>query len=276
MATALLGDTRGRHQRVSNAFLDGGALRTYCHRRTPARANLGRRATRCARRLAHSRCAADLPRRALDADVGLQRRALPRLAGHARAPARSYVMEHALQISFPAEFHGPGEAYAAPAYGGSTTSHASNCHPRIRAGIIHKTGAQKPRRPRSLLEYDRDRPHLRALTADHYEEAAADPCIDALRAKMTTSVATLQRDYLDLKRSIANAVSFPDGTARASKSNPHRPCRRRAEGIPLLVEKFEETSRKVVPQPRASDCSTTARAGSNPFPADLMAMRARA
>jgi 2-methylcitrate dehydratase PrpD len=85
-----------------------------------------------------------------------------------------------------------------------------------------------------------------ALTADHYEDRiAADPRIDALRAKMHASEdAEYTRDYLDPeKRSIANAVQvfFTDGTStpRVEVEYPIGHRRRRADGIPLLVEKFE-------------------------------------
>ena len=83
-----------------------------------------------------------------------------------------------------------------------------------------------------------------ALTADHYEDTiAADPRIDILRAKMSASEdPRYSRDYLDpSKRSIANAVQvfFTDGTSttRVEVEYPIGHRRRRAEGIPLLVEK---------------------------------------
>jgi 2-methylcitrate dehydratase PrpD len=84
------------------------------------------------------------------------------------------------------------------------------------------------------------------LTADHYEDSIAkDPRIDALRAK-TTCVENAQysKDYLDPnKRSIANAVQvfFKDGskTENVAVEYPVGHRRRRAEGIPLLIKKFE-------------------------------------
>jgi 2-methylcitrate dehydratase len=84
------------------------------------------------------------------------------------------------------------------------------------------------------------------LTADHYEDAVArDPRIDELRAKMTcVENPQYSKDYLDPeKRSIANAVQvfFTDGssTAKIAVEYPIGHRRRRAEGIPLLVKKFE-------------------------------------
>ena len=84
------------------------------------------------------------------------------------------------------------------------------------------------------------------LTADHYEDqAAADPRIDELRAKMTvTEDKAWSRDYLDPdKRSIANAVQvfFRDGTAstKVVVEYPIGHRRRRREGIPVLQQKAQ-------------------------------------
>ena len=84
------------------------------------------------------------------------------------------------------------------------------------------------------------------LTADHYEDAVAkDPRIDALRETMVViEDARYSRDYLDpAKRSIANAVQvfFKDHSAtdKVEVEYPIGHRRRRAEGIPLLLKKFE-------------------------------------
>ena len=84
------------------------------------------------------------------------------------------------------------------------------------------------------------------LTAEDYEDAvAADPRIDALREKMVVEENTqFSRDYLDPdKRAIGNAVQvfFRDGTAtdRIAVEYPIGHRRRRQEGMPLLVRKFE-------------------------------------
>ncbi len=84
------------------------------------------------------------------------------------------------------------------------------------------------------------------LTAAHYEdEAAADPRIDALREKMVCREdRQFSADYLDPeKRSIASAlqVFFKDGsrTEEIVVEYPLGHRRRRAEGIPALVEKFK-------------------------------------
>jgi 2-methylcitrate dehydratase len=87
---------------------------------------------------------------------------------------------------------------------------------------------------------------LGRLTAEDYEdEVARDPRIDALRAKMIVAEnAEFSRDYLDPeKRAIGNAVQvwFADGTRteRIAIDYPIGHRRRRAEGIPELVRKFE-------------------------------------
>jgi 2-methylcitrate dehydratase len=84
------------------------------------------------------------------------------------------------------------------------------------------------------------------LTADHYEDRfARDPRIDRLRDKMIViEDARYSEDYLDpKKRSIANAIQvfFKDGSAteKVAVEYPIGHRRRRAEGIPLLVRKFE-------------------------------------
>ena len=82
------------------------------------------------------------------------------------------------------------------------------------------------------------------LTAADYEDGvAADPRIDALRAKMEcVEEPTFTADYHDPeKRSIANSlkIEFADGTdLEATVAYPLGHARRRQEGIPLLVEKF--------------------------------------
>jgi 2-methylcitrate dehydratase len=84
------------------------------------------------------------------------------------------------------------------------------------------------------------------LTADDYGDAvAADPRIDALRARMTVvENPQFTRDYFDPdKRYIGNSVQvfFKDGSAseRVSIDFPIGHRKRREEGMPVLVKKFE-------------------------------------
>jgi 2-methylcitrate dehydratase len=168
-------------------------------------------------------------------------------------PYGSYVMEQVLfKISFPAEFHAQTAVECAlalhPQIGNRIdtlekidqiekiviTTHES----AIR--IIDKTGPlANPADRDHCIQYMSAIGLLKGnLTAADYEDdVAADPRIDALRAKMQcVEKAEYTKDYLDPeKRSIANAIQvfFKDG----SKSIGHR--RRRKEGIPELVKKFK-------------------------------------
>jgi 2-methylcitrate dehydratase len=98
-----------------------------------------------------------------------------------------------------------------------------------------------------------------SLTAADYEDgAASDPRIDALREAMeVTESPAFTRDYLDpAKRSIGNAVQvfFSDGssTRRVCVEYPVGHRRRRAEGVPLLLGKFESAVRGHFPAARAA------------------------
>jgi 2-methylcitrate dehydratase len=186
-----------------------------------------------------------------------QRLALPQ-------PFGSYVMEHVLfKVAYPAEFHAQTAAAAAMTLHRLVkdrldqiervvlTTHES----AIR--IISKTGPlHNPADRDHCLQYIVAVALIHGeLTADHYEdEAAADPRIDALRARMeVVEDPRYSRDYLDpAKRSIANAVQvfFKDGSAtgKVEVEYPLGHRRRRAEAIPLLIEKFRENvSRQLDP-----------------------------
>ena len=88
--------------------------------------------------------------------------------------------------------------------------------------------------------------HLRA--EDYEDERAADPRIDALRHRMhVTESSPFSKDYHDpSKRSIANAIqiTFEDGsqTELVVVEYPIGHRRRRAEGVPVLLEKFKRNA----------------------------------
>ncbi|PAU56893.1 2-methylcitrate dehydratase [Pseudomonas indica] len=168
----------------------------------------------------------------------------------------SYVMEHVLfKISFPAEFHAQTACEAARALHPSVkdrlheidriviTTHES----AIR--IISKVGPLANAADRDhCLQYMTAVPLIFGdLVAEHYEDDfhAAHPIIDELRAKMViVEDERYSREYLEAdKRSIANAVQvfFTDGSAteKVEVEYPIGHRRRRAEGIPLLEEKFK-------------------------------------
>jgi len=173
----------------------------------------------------------------------------------------SYVMENVLfKISFPAEFHAQTAVECALALHPNNidlidtlekidnidrieiTTHES----AIR--IIDKTGP---------LNNPADRDHcIQFMTAigllkgnltaqDYEDEVANDPRVDALREKMTCiEKPEYTKDYLDPdKRSIANAVQifYKDGSSseQVAVEYPIGHRRRRSEGIPELIKKFE-------------------------------------
>jgi 2-methylcitrate dehydratase len=170
-------------------------------------------------------------------------------------PFGSYVMEHVLfKISFPAEFHAQTAAEA-----------AMQLHPAVKnriedikritirtheaaIRIIDKKGPlNNPADRDHCIQYMVAVPLLfgRLTAADYEDDVASDPRIDALRDKIDCiEDKQFTRDYLDPeKRSIANAltVEFKDGKKLAETvvEYPLGHKRRRKEGMPLLVEKFE-------------------------------------
>ncbi|MBM7568315.1 bifunctional 2-methylcitrate dehydratase/aconitate hydratase [Paenibacillus sacheonensis] len=170
-------------------------------------------------------------------------------------PLGSYVMENVLfKVAYPAEFHAQTAVESAvrlhPVVSGRLDDIAriviSTHESAIR--IIDKTGPlHNPADRDHCLQYMTAVGLLHGnLTADHYEEnAAADPRIDRLRGLMkVTENAQFSRDYFDPdKRSIANGVQvfFRDGsmTEQEVTEYPIGHRRRREEGIPLLLQKFE-------------------------------------
>jgi 2-methylcitrate dehydratase len=260
VATRLFGGNRDEIvNAVSNAWLDGGALRTYRHApNTGSRKSwaAGDATSRGVRHALLARAGEMGYPSALSAkgwgfqDVLFEGKpiALERRLG-------SYVMENVLfKISFPAEFHAQTAVEAAlklhplvaPRVADVVRITIETQEPGVR--IIDKTGPlANPADRDHCLQYMVAVPLLFGrLTADDYEdEVARDPRIDALRAKMAVSEnASFSRDYLDPdKRAIGNAVQvwFADGshTERVAVDYPIGHRRRREEGIPQLVAKFE-------------------------------------
>ena len=171
-------------------------------------------------------------------------------------PFGSYVMENVLfKISFPAEFHAQTavEARDAAASAGaataSTRSSASSSRRRSRrAHHRQDRAAREPRRPRPLHPVHGGRaadlrpPHRRRLRgrgrrrsahrrAAREDAGAREPDVHAglLRLRTSAPSATPSRCSSATARARrASQVDFPIG---------HR--RRRAEGMPVLVKKFE-------------------------------------
>jgi len=242
---------------VSHAWLDGSSLRTYRHapntgsRKSWAAGDATSRAVRLA--LIAMTGEMGYPSVLSAKTWGFQDVSFKGNPVRLARPLGSHVMENVLfKISFPAEFHAQ-----------TAVECAVRLHPAVRdrlgeierveitthesaLRIIDKTGP---------LHNPADRDHciqymtavgliFGNLTADDYEDrVAADPRIDALRARMTVAEdRTYSKDYLDPgKRSIANAVQVffrgGDATDRVEVHFPIGHRRRRAEGIPLLRQK---------------------------------------
>ena len=167
----------------------------------------------------------------------------------------SYVMENVLfKISFPAEFHAQTAVEAALKLHEQVAGKIDKIE-RIEietqeAGvrIIDKTGPLANYADRDhCIQYMVAVPLIFGrLTADDYNDnVAMDPRIDALRNKMTVKEnPQFTKDYFDPgKRYIGNSVQvfFTDGskTEKVSIDYPIGHRKRRAEGIPVLVNKFE-------------------------------------
>jgi 2-methylcitrate dehydratase len=260
VVTAMLGGTKEQViNAVSNAWIDGGALRTYRH--AP---NTGSR---------KSWAAGDATSRAV-------RHALIAMSGEMGCPSAltaktwgfydvlfqgkpfsypqgfgSYVMENVLfKISFPAEFHAQ-----------TAVECAMQLHPAVKdkleqidhvvietqepgVRIIDKTGPlANPADRDHCIQYMTAIPLIfgRLTAADYEDGIASDPRVDALRSKMVVREnATFTEEYYAAdKRYIGNAVQvfYQDGTfsERAHVDYPIGHRKRRAEGIPMLVKKFE-------------------------------------
>ena len=260
VATAMLGGNKDRIiAALSNAWTDGGALRVYRHAPNtgPRKSWAAGDATSRGVRLALM---------AMQGEMGYPSALTAKQWGYYDVlfggkpfsigrPFGSYVMENVLfKISFPAEFHAQ-----------TAVECAIQLHDRVKNRLSEVTKIIITTHESALRIIDKsgplhnpaDRDHciqymtaigliFGALTADHYEEAVAkDPRIDALRAKMVcVEDPQYTKDYLDPdKRSIANAVQvfFKDGssTQNVAVEYPIGHRRRRLEGMPLLMKKFD-------------------------------------
>lgn len=260
VATRLLGGTRDQIlNAISNAWIDGGALRTYRHAPNTGSRKSWAAGDATSRAVQHAFLA-------IKGEMGYPSALSAKIWGFSDVlfkgqpirvarPFGSYVMEHVLfKISFPAEFHAQTAVEA-----------AVKLHPQIRDRldqvkeivITTQESAVRIIDKKGPLYNPADRDHclqymtaigllFGTLAADHYEDAIAkDPRIDALRSKMIVlEDPRYSREYLDpAKRSIANAVQvfFLDRTSteKVEVEYPIGHRRRRAEGIPLLVKKFK-------------------------------------
>ena len=245
---------------VSNAWIDGGALRTYRH--AP---NTGSRKSWAAGD-ATSR-AVRLCLIALSGEMGYATGLSAPKWGFSdvlfkgnpvtlRMPLDAYVMENVLfKISFPAEFHAQ-----------TAVECAMELHPHVKDRIEEIERVEMETQEPGVRIIDKkgplnnfaDRDHclqymaaigliFGELTAEHYtDEFAADARIDSLRDKMVVKEnESFTTDYHDLeKRAIGNSIQvfFKDGssTDRVEVQYPVGHRNRREEGFPLMDAKFKD------------------------------------
>ena len=167
----------------------------------------------------------------------------------------SYVMENVLfKISFPAEFHAQTAVEAAVILHDEIKDRLDEIEKIL---ISTHESAIRIISKEGKLNNPADRDHcLQYMTAigllkgnlvaeDYEDDVASDPRIDQLREKMVIEEdERYSREYLEAdKRSIANAIQiiFKDGssTKKVEVEYPIGHRRRREQGIPLLIEKFE-------------------------------------
>ena len=260
VVTHMLGGTQQQIvNALSNAFIDGGALRTYRHAPNAGPRKSWAAGDAASRGVRHALMAVaeeeGYPSALTAKTWGFYDVLFDGKPFSVSRELGSYVMEHVLfKVSFPAEFHAQTAVEA-----------ALQLHPEVAprldqidriiietqesaVRIISKTGPlNNPADRDHCLQYMVAIPLIfGTLTAAHYEDAAAaDPRIDALREKMqVTENLRYSHEYLDpQKRSIANSVQvfFTDGTStsRVEVEYPIGHRRRRADALPLLRNKFQ-------------------------------------
>jgi 2-methylcitrate dehydratase len=273
VATAMFGGDRDAVvTAVSHSWIDNGALRTYRHapntgpRKSWAAGDACRRAVIHAINAAHKRVVG-YPSALTAKTWGFYDVACRGKAFEFERPFGSYVMENVLfKISYPAEFHAQTAVECAMALRPRVKDRLGEIE-RIEietqeAGvrIIDKTGPLANYADRDhCIQYMVAVPLIFGrLTADDYsDEVAADPRIDALRAKMMVREnPQFTRDYFDPdKRYIGNSVQvlFTDGSQseRIAIDYPIGHRRRRAEGMPVLMAKARAAYHEVLPAGQA-------------------------
>lgn len=263
VATVLLGGSEAQVvDALSNAFLDGAALRAYRHapqagpRKSWAAGDATSRAVRHA--LLALAGETGYPAALTAKTWGFNDVVLKGEAIRLARPLGSYVMENVLfKISYPAEFHAQTAVEAAMALHAEVAPRLDAVErivietqePGVR--IIDKTGPlANPADRDHCIQYMVAVPLIfgRLAATDYDDAVAADPRIDRLRATMSVREnETFTREYYDAdRRHIGNAlqVFFKDGsaTARVQVDFPVGHRKRRAEGLPLMRQKYAQSA----------------------------------
>lgn len=268
VVTGMLGGSKEQIiNAVSNAWIDGGALRTYRHAPNTGSRKSWAAGDATSRGVRHALIA-------MTGEMGYPSALSANNWGYADVlfggnefkftqGFTSYVMENVLfKISFPAEFHAQTAVEAAIILHEQIKDRLGEIDKVVvqtqEAGIriIDKTGPlDNPADRDHCIQYMVAIPLIFGrLTADDYEDDVADdPRIDSLRDKMeVTENKQYSINYLDSEiRSIGNAIQvfFKDGssTDNIEVEFPIGHRRRRAEGIPLLEDKFERNLKTRMP-----------------------------
>jgi 2-methylcitrate dehydratase len=269
VATAMLGGSLEQIvNALSNAWIDGGALRTYRHapntgsRKSWAAGDATSRAVRHA--LFALKNEMGYPSALSAKTWGFQDVLFKGRPLTLAQPLGSYVMENVLfKISFPAEFHAQTAVECAMQLHPAVKDRLGDIErivietqePGVR--IIDKTGPlANPADRDHCIQYMVAIAliHARLTAADYEDAVASDPRVDALRSRMEVREnPQFTADYYAAdKRFIGNAIQvfFRDGTKsdRVHVDAPIGHRRRRAEGYPLLVEKFRASLPAVFPE----------------------------
>ena len=262
VVTAMLGGSVEEIENaVSNAWIDGGALRTYRHapntgsRKSWAAGDATSRGVRHA--LLARKCEMGYPSALTAPKWGFYDVLFKGKPFAYTQDFGSYVMENVLfKISYPAEFHAQTAVECAMTLHGAVKDRIGDIErivietqePGVR--IIDKTGVlANPADRDHCIQYMVAIPLIfgRLTAADYEDVVANDPRVDALRSRMQVREnEKFTREYYEAdKRHIGNAVQvfFKDGTSteRIEVNFPVGHRKRRAEGIPLLVAKFEQS-----------------------------------
>ncbi|MEO5622445.1 MAG: bifunctional 2-methylcitrate dehydratase/aconitate hydratase [Dokdonella sp.] len=260
VATQMLGG--GKNQivnAISNSWIDNGALRTYRHAPNTGPRKSWAAGDACRRAVTHALNAVKgcvgYPSALTAKTWGFYDVAFNGKPFEFERPFGSYVMENVLlKISYPAEFHAQTAVECAIQLHPQVASRLETIDRIVietqEAGvrIIDKTGPLANYADRDhCIQYMIAVPLIFGrLTADDYADAiAADPRIDALRARMQVREnPQFTKDYFDpQKRYIGNSIQvfFKDGssTEKLVIDYPIGHRKRRAEGIPVLLRKFQ-------------------------------------
>jgi len=258
---------------VSHSWIDNGALRTYRHAPNTGPRKSWAAGDACRRAVTHALNAVDkgvvgYPSALSAKTWGFYDVAFDGKPFEFERPFGSYVMENVLlKISFPAEFHAQTAVECAMQLHEQVAGRIDEIEKIVietqEAGcrIIDKTGPLANYADRDhCIQYMVAVPLIfgRLVADDYGDDVAADPRIDALRSKMEVREnPQFTKDYFDPdKRYIGNAVQihFADGshTEKVSIDYPIGHRKRRDEGIPVLLAKFEKALRGHLPAHRVA------------------------